>query len=124
VILRVFRVRGPEGHDAAFLRFVSDVLARDVDENHRPISIEVARRMLGRAVEVVVVSKWRSWEDIQAWTGPDVTKPLDRELPEMFEVRVEHFESVDVTERATAEERIVEGITIVETPPLVRPAEV
>jgi hypothetical protein len=49
-------------------------------------------------VEVVVVSIWRSWEDIQAWTGPDVSKPLDQDLTAMFETRVDHYESVDLAE--------------------------
>ena len=95
MILRVFRVRGPEGQDAAVLRFVEEVLGQTGADDHRPVAIEVARRLVGRSVEVVVVSKWRSWDDIQAWTGPDGTRPLDRELPEMFDIRIEHFESVE-----------------------------
>jgi hypothetical protein len=123
MILRVFRVRGPEGHDAAVLRFVDTVLARSGDEDHRPITVEVARRLVGRAVEVVVVSKWRTWEDIQAWTGPDVTRPLDTDLPEMFDVRIEHFESVDPSRPDAAVERpAMNGIPIVDAPES-RPSE-
>src|SRR5689334_19198533 len=121
MILRVFRVRGGEGHDGAVVRFVHDVLARTGDEDHRPVSIEIARRMVGRSVEVVVVSKWRTWEDIQAWTGPDVTRPLDPDLAEMFDVRIEHFESVEPNV-STASEPTSE-IRIVETPPAQRPSE-
>lgn len=97
MILRVFRVRGATGDEGPILRFVTHTLSNP-GKRPRPIRVNVARRFAGGSVEVVVVSLWESWEDIQAWTGPDVTKPLDRNLPAMFEARVDHYESVDVTD--------------------------
>ena len=96
MILRVFRVRGPKGHDEAVLVFVRDSLARPSGGRRGPVTVQVARRLVGGSVEVVVVSTWRSWEDIQAYTGPDVASPMDPNLPEMFEIRTEHYETVSL----------------------------
>lgn len=96
MILRVFRVRGPKGHDEAVLRFVRDQLARPSANRRGPVSIQVARRLVGGSVEVVVVSSWRTWDEIQAFTGPDVAAPMDPSLPEMFDIRVEHYETVSL----------------------------
>jgi hypothetical protein len=95
MILRVFRVRGATGDEGPILRFVTHTLGNR-GTRPRPVRVDVARRFAGGSVEVVVVSFWRSWEDIQAWTGPDVSKPLDTDLPAMFESRVDHYESVDL----------------------------
>lgn len=97
MILRVFKVRGALGDEGPILRFVTHNLAKPRDRP-RPVRVDVARRFAGGSVEVVVVSIWRTWEDIQAWTGPDITKPLDQDLPAMFETSVEHYESVDVAD--------------------------
>jgi hypothetical protein len=96
MILRVFRVRGPKGHDEAVLAFVRDSLARPSEGRRGPVTVQVARRLIGGSVEAVVVSTWRNWEDIQAYTGPDVGSPMDPNLPEMFEIRVEHYETVSL----------------------------
>jgi heme-degrading monooxygenase HmoA len=96
VILRVFRVRGQVGNDAPVIEFVRESLARVHVDRPGPIRVEAARRVLGGTVEVVVVSTWRSWEEIQAWTGPDVSQPMDPKLPAMFDVRVEHYEALDI----------------------------
>lgn len=96
MILRVFRVRGPKGHDQAVLSFVRDSLAQPPEGRHGPATVQVARRLIGGSVEVVVVTTWRNWDDIQAYTGPDVASPMDPNLPEMFEIRVEHYETVSV----------------------------
>lgn len=95
--MRVFRVRGATGDEGPILRFVTHTLANP-GTRPRPIRVDVARRFAGGSVEVVVVSIWNSWEDIQAWTGPDVSKPLDEALPAMFEARVDHYESVDLAD--------------------------
>jgi hypothetical protein len=95
MILRVFRVRGATGDEGPILRFVTHTLANP-GTRPVPVRVDVARRFAGGSVEVVVLSIWRTWEDIQAWTGPDVTKPLDQDLPAMFDAEVDHYESVDV----------------------------
>lgn len=99
MILRVFHVRGATGDEGPILRFVTHTLAKPGRAGRPgPARVDVARRFEGGTVEVVVVSIWRSWEDIQAWTGPDVSKPLDQDLTAMFETRVDHYESVDLAE--------------------------
>lgn len=97
MILRVFRVRGATGDEGPILRFVTHTLGKPRGRPG-PVRVDVARRFSGGSVEVVVVSIWKTWEDIQAWTGPDISKPLDQDLPAMFETRVEHYESVDLAE--------------------------
>ncbi|HET7168020.1 MAG TPA: antibiotic biosynthesis monooxygenase [Candidatus Limnocylindrales bacterium] len=63
------------------------------------VYVKLARRLMGRTEEVVLIEEWRDPAAMYVWTGPDIHRP--RLLPGteelLDELRITHYESLDVT---------------------------
>ena len=61
--------------------------------------VKLARRLIGRTEEVVLIEEWRDPAAMYVWTGPDIHRP--RLLPGtealIDELRITHYESLDTT---------------------------
>ena len=62
------------------------------------IYVKLARRLMGRHEEVVLIEEWRDPAALYAWTGPNLERP--RLLPGaeslITDLRITHFEALDI----------------------------
>jgi heme-degrading monooxygenase HmoA len=62
------------------------------------VYVKLARRLIGRSEEVILLEEWRDPAALYAWTGPNVDKP--RLLPGtedlIDDVRITHYEALDI----------------------------
>lgn len=60
--------------------------------------VKLARRIVGRSEEVVLIEEWRDVASLYAWTGPELTRP--RLLPGAEELvddlSITHYEALDI----------------------------
>jgi quinol monooxygenase YgiN len=97
VILRVLTATVPQEHAGTF-----NVLMRRqlpiLREYEGLVWVKLARRIVGRTEEVVLVEEWRDAASLYAWTGPELTRP--RLLPGaealVEDVRITHYEALDI----------------------------
>ena len=62
------------------------------------VYVKLARRLIGREEEVVLIEEWRDTAALYAWTGPNLDLP--RLLPGtedlITELRIAHYEALDL----------------------------
>lgn len=62
------------------------------------VYVKLARRLVGREEEVVLIEEWRDTAALYAWTGPNLDLP--RLLPGtedlITELRIAHYEALDL----------------------------
>jgi hypothetical protein len=62
------------------------------------VYVKLARRLVGREEEVVLIEEWRDTASLYAWTGPNLDLP--RLLPGtedlITELRIAHYEALDL----------------------------
>jgi heme-degrading monooxygenase HmoA len=67
-------------------------------EHEGLVYVKLARRLVGREEEVVLIEEWRDTSAMYAWTGPNIERP--RLLPGaedlISDLRVTHYEALDL----------------------------
>ena len=67
-------------------------------EHEGLVYVKLARRLVGREVEVRLFEEWRDPASMYAWTGPNIERP--RLLPGaedlITDLRITHYEALDV----------------------------
>jgi hypothetical protein len=62
------------------------------------VYVKLARRLVGREEEVVLIEEWRDTGALYAWTGPNIDRP--RLLPGaedlITDLRITHYEALDL----------------------------
>lgn len=60
--------------------------------------VKLARRLMGRTEEIILLEEWRDPAAMYVWTGPDIERP--RLLPgteDLIEdLRITHYEALDI----------------------------
>lgn len=71
-------------------------------EHEGLVWVKLARRIIGREEEVILVEEWRDAAALYGWTGPTLDKP--RLLPGAEELvsdlRISHYEALDIDPEA------------------------
>ena len=67
-------------------------------ESEGLVYVKLARRLMGREEEVVLIEEWRDTASLYAWTGPNIERP--RLLPGaedlINDLRIAHYEALDL----------------------------
>ena len=67
-------------------------------EHEGLVYVKLARRLVGREEEVVLIEDWRDTSAMYVWTGPNIERP--RLLPGaedlISDLRVTHYEALDL----------------------------
>jgi hypothetical protein len=62
------------------------------------VYVKLARRLIGRSEEVILLEEWRDPASLYAWAGPDLERP--RLLPGtedlIDDLHIRHYEALDV----------------------------
>ncbi|MEO6208392.1 MAG: antibiotic biosynthesis monooxygenase [Candidatus Limnocylindrales bacterium] len=67
-------------------------------EHEGLVWVKLARRIIGREEEVILVEEWRDAAALYGWTGPELDKarllPGAEEL--VSDLRISHYEALDI----------------------------
>jgi len=67
-------------------------------EHEGLVYVKLARRLVGREEEIVLIEEWRDTSAMYVWTGPNIERP--RLLPGaedlITDLRVTHYEALDL----------------------------
>jgi hypothetical protein len=62
------------------------------------VYVKLARRLVGREEEIVLIEEWRDTAALYGWTGPNIDRP--RLLPGaedlISDLRIVHYEALDL----------------------------
>lgn len=62
------------------------------------VYVKLARRLIGRSEEIILLEEWRDPAALYAWTGPHLDKP--RLLPGtedlIDDLKITHYEALDI----------------------------
>ena len=97
MILRVLTATVKQERAGTF----NDLMRRQLPvlrEHEGLVWVKLARRIIGRDEEVILVEEWRDATALYGWTGPALDKP--RLLPGAEELvsdlRISHYEALDI----------------------------
>jgi heme-degrading monooxygenase HmoA len=67
-------------------------------ESEGLVYVKLARRLVGREEEVVLIEEWRDTAALYQWTGPNIDRPslLPGAEDLISDLRITHYEALDL----------------------------
>lgn len=103
MIVRVFSGRVAIHREGDFNASLRSRLAQIATEPGNAY-VKFARKIEGDRERVMLITEWRTADDLYAWTGGDVVRPRIVDLELLDEWKVEHWEALDPTPLDTGTE--------------------